>query len=166
LLDHGQFTAEDVHLKGEAVTGQPKSAAGRRTVTMPSALSEMLAEHMARRRLTAADADVLVFVGERGGPLNYSHWRQRRWVPACSRAGVGGLQFHDLRLANATGMVADGVDLKTAQTRLGHSDPRLTLAVYAQSTPAGDRNAADGLAARYLPSRAHARRTRDGSSSG
>ena len=29
-------------------------------------------------------------------------------------------------------MVADRIDLKTAQARLGHSDPRLTLAVYAQ----------------------------------
>ena len=36
-----------------------------------------------------------------------------------------------------------GIDLKTAQTRLGHSDPRLTLAVYAQATSAADRDAAD-----------------------
>jgi hypothetical protein len=37
------------------------------------------------------------------------------------------------------------VDLKTAQTRLGPSDPRLTLAVYAPATGVADRAAADSL---------------------
>jgi integrase len=43
-----------------------------------------------------------------------------------------GLGFHDLRRANATGLVAAGVDVKTAQGLLGHSDSRLTLDHYAQ----------------------------------
>jgi hypothetical protein len=55
-------------------------------------------------------------------PLEYSNFRYRRWLPACEAAGVKGLQFHDLRRANATGLVAEGVDVKTAQSRLGHSD--------------------------------------------
>lgn len=46
-----------------------------------------------------------------------------------------------LRRANATALVAEGVDLKTAQTRLGYSDPRLTLAVYALATTEADRAA-------------------------
>jgi integrase len=71
-------------------------------------------------------------------------------TPACDRAGLAGLVFHDLRRANATGMVADKVDLKTAQVRFGHSDIRLTIGLYAQATPEADRAAADGLAARYL----------------
>jgi len=49
-------------------------------------------------------------------------------------AGLDGLNFHDLHRTNATAMVAEGVDVKTAQARLGHSDPRLTLAIYAQAT--------------------------------
>ncbi len=47
-------------------------------------------------------------------------------------------------------MVLDGVDVKTAQTRLGHSDPRLTLAIYAQATEEGDRSAASKLGARFM----------------
>lgn len=43
-----------------------------------------------------------------------------------------GLGFHDLRRAAATGLVAEGVDVKTAQRLLGHSDSRLTLDHYAQ----------------------------------
>lgn len=51
--------------------------------------------------------------------------------PRHERGGPERVSFHDLRRAAATALVRDGVDLKTAQTRLGHSDPRLTLA----STP-------------------------------
>lgn len=60
--------------------------------------------------------------------------------------------FHDLRRTNATAMVLDGVDVKTAQTRLGHSDPRLTLAIYAQATSQGDRAAAEKLGSRLMES--------------
>jgi site-specific recombinase XerD len=45
----------------------------------------------------------------------------------------------ELRRANATALVAEGVDVKTAQAKLGHSNPRLTLAIYAQSTEAADK---------------------------
>ena len=38
-----------------------------------------------------------------------------------------------------------GVDVKAAQTRLGHSDPRLTLAVYVQATTEADKAAASSL---------------------
>jgi integrase len=40
--------------------------------------------------------------------------------------------------------------VKTAQARLGHSDPRLTLAIYAQATTEGDRSAASKLGARLM----------------
>lgn len=133
------------------MTADPKSDAGVRTLRMPVSLAEMFARHLVDHGVTGTDPTALVFLAQRGGPLNYSHWRQRVWVPACERAGLAGLTFHDLRRPNATAMVADGVDLKTAQTRFGHSDPQLTLAIYAQATTEGDQIAADGLAARFLP---------------
>ncbi len=70
---------------------------------------------------------------------------ERIWKPACQAIGLPDLGFHDLRRANATELVHSGVDVKTAQTRLGHSDPRLTLAIYAQATTDADRAAADKL---------------------
>jgi integrase len=144
-LDGDDVTPDD------DVTAEPKSAAGVRTLSIPGALAAMFSEHMTSRGLTGADAEALVFVAERGGPLNYSSWRQRVWVPACERAGVAGLTFHDLRRCNATAMVADNVDLKTAQTRFGHSDPRLTIGLYAQAVTEANRQAGDDLAARFLP---------------
>jgi integrase len=138
-------------LLGEGVTDEPKSRAGVRPLGIEAVLVGMISEHLARRGLTGADVNALVFVAERGGPLNYSHWRQRIWSPACARAGLVGLTFHDLRRRNATGMVADNVDVKTAMTRFGHSDVRLTIELYAQATTEADLRAAESLAARFLP---------------
>ena len=128
--------------RGRSEIGPPKSAAARRTMTMPNCLVDLVAEHLPRRDLTAAHPDAFVFVGRDGLPLDYNNWRGRVWLPGCRRAGLDGVGFHDLRRAAATALVAGGVDVKTAQVRLGHSDSRLTLDVYAQATNAGDRAAA------------------------
>jgi integrase len=136
--------------RGATVFGPPKSAAGRRTLAVPNGLLEMLSEHLRSSGLSGGEPDALVFAMPGGEVLDYRNFRYRIWVPACRRAGIEGLTFHDLRRANATGLVAAGIDLKTAQTRLGHSDPRLTLAVYAQATSEADRAAADALEARFV----------------
>jgi hypothetical protein len=40
--------------------------------------------------------------------------------------------------------------MKTAQTRLGHSDPRWTLGLYARASSDADREAADRVGERYF----------------
>jgi len=65
-------------------------------------------------------------------------------------SGLVSAGFHDLRRASATALVAGGMDVKTAQARLRHSDPRLTLGIYAQATSAGDRAAAELLGKQFL----------------
>jgi integrase len=50
-----------------------------------------------------------------------------------------------LRRASATALVFEGIEIKTAQERLGHSDPRLTLGLYAQAVSGADRDASDLL---------------------
>ncbi|HET6775009.1 MAG TPA: tyrosine-type recombinase/integrase [Acidimicrobiales bacterium] len=61
-----------------------------------------------------------------------------------------GLGFHDLRRASATSLVAAGVDVKTAQTVLGHSDARPTLDHYAQAVTEQQPAAADAMGARFI----------------
>jgi integrase len=139
-----------IEVRGVQHFGPPKSAMGRRTIALPHALSEMLSAHLSARGLTAATPDAFVFADGKGGALRYSNWRRRVWLPTTQAAGLAGLEFHDLRRANATEMLRSGVDLRTAQTRLGHSDPRLTIGTYAQSTTEGDRDAANRLADRLL----------------
>lgn len=131
---------------GRSVLGPPKSAAASRTLSMPEALAELLAAHLRRRGLSGADQGAFLFESPVGDPLNYTNWRGRVWAPAVQAAGlVNGACFHDLRRANATAMVQAGVDVKTAQVRLGHSDPRLTFGLYAQATSDADRLAAEHL---------------------
>lgn len=73
------------------------------------------------------------------------------WVPACRSAGLVGVGFHDLRRLSATRLVRHGVDVKTAQTRLGHSDVRLTLGLYAQAVAEADRDAAERIGGLFSP---------------
>lgn len=52
------------------------------------------------------------------------------------------LKFHELRHTQATQLLANGVDVKTVQTRLGHANASITLNWYAHSVPENDRRAA------------------------
>ena len=150
----GKLSVEEAVTRGPGgrlVHGPPKSRAGRRRLIVPEALMTILAAHLRARGLTPADSDELLFAEAQGGPLSYSHWRQRVWLPACRAAGCEGAGFHDLRRANATGMVAEGVDVKVAQRRLGHADVRMTLDIYAEALETSERRASEALAARFLP---------------
>jgi len=69
---------------------------------------------------------------------------------ATGRRRYEGLGFHDLRPASATGLVAAGVDVKTAQSVLGHTDARVTLDLHAQVVTEQQQAAADAMAARFL----------------
>jgi len=126
--------------QGRPVFDAPKSAASRRTIALPAPLRE-----------PEADSDALVFVSPEGGPLRYANWRNRVWSPAREAAGLPNLGFHDLRRAMATALVEDRTDMKTTQVRMGHSDSRLTLALYAQAVPEADQAAADRLSGRFIP---------------
>ena len=54
-------------------------------------------------------------------------------------------RFHDLRHWSATQMVAQGKDPRTVASRLGHSDPAITLRTYSHALEARDRDAAEAL---------------------
>ena len=157
LLRHSLTVVEQ--LGRDRQLGCPKSDAGKRQLSMPAELSAVLAAHLVARNLTGADPGQLLFTTPQGRPLDYSHWRIRTWLPAVAKAGLAGAGFHDLRRANATTLVAEGVDVKTAQTRLGHADPRTTLSIYARAVPKADRAAADVLGRTFFQTPAQRSRT-------
>jgi integrase len=137
---------------GRNVYSAPKSNAGHRSMFVPPALVEILSAHLERSGvgLESGDATALVFTDEEGGPLRYTNWRRRVWLPAVRAAGCDGAGFHDLRRLNATALVVGGVDVKTAQVRLGHADPRMTLTIYASAPATADHAAADILGRRFF----------------
>jgi integrase len=148
---------------GSPVLGEPKSDAGRRNLAIAEPLTVLLAAHLKAIGLTAADRNALLFPGWDGGLLRYSNWLRRVWWPAMVAAGLATLErdgtkrqhydgpgFHDLRRTSATALVVDGVDIKTAQYRLGHSSPVLTLELYAQAVTAAERDAAKRVGVRLM----------------
>lgn len=49
------------------------------------------------------------------------------------RNGLRDIRFHDLRHTNASMMIANGIDIKVAQQRLGHADVTTTLNIYSHA---------------------------------
>ncbi len=109
---------------GTQILTEPKTAAGRRTVTLPALIAEELATHLAR--YTPEDPDAFVFVGERGGPLRRHVW-QKAWDEARAGLGLEHLHFHDLRHTGNTLAAATGASTKELMARLGHSSPQAAL---------------------------------------
>ena len=56
--------------------------------------------------------------------------------------GYQGVKFHDLRHIHATMLLQHRVDLQSVSSRMGHSDPSITLRAYADAMPARDQEAA------------------------
>lgn len=69
---------------------------------------------------------------------NYERW----WDEFRKKAGFPSLVFHELRHTQATQLIANGVDYKTVQERLGHASASTTMDLYAHALPEKDEEAA------------------------
>lgn len=131
-------------LAGQLTVEAPKTGHGVRTLAAPPFLTRALADHIRRFRADAALEDPL-FTGPRGGLLR-RHFVRRILQPAAERAGLSNaLTAHGLRHVATALMVEVGEHPKVMQRRLGHADPRLTLAVYAHASDDADRSAAQRM---------------------
>ena len=104
----------------------------QRIVVLPATIRGKLRVH-----LNTADPapDDLVFTSPQGGPLRYSNFRQRHWTAAVERAGMSGLEIHELRHTAASLMINQGADPKLIQSQLGHSSISITYDVYGHLFP-------------------------------
>lgn len=132
----------------QGTTKEPKSRAGVRTIAIDGKTAAHLAAWKARQRRYLASLEARqrpktpVCCSDAGGFLdlcNLSSW----WRAWRLENGFPTLKFHELRHTQATQLLAAGVDVKTVQTRLGHSSASLTLNQYAHAVPENDRAAAD-----------------------
>lgn len=103
----------------------PKTAAGKRTVTLPEVVADVLVGHL--DRFTEPGSSALVFTSPEGEPLRRNNFRRRVWTPATKSVGLDGLRFHDLRHTGATLAAATGAPLRAIMARLGHSTPAAAL---------------------------------------
>ncbi|MGH1491792.1 MAG: tyrosine-type recombinase/integrase [Acidimicrobiales bacterium] len=135
--------------RGRVSFGPPKTQSGIRNLSLPAPLARELADHCLRFDIQAAEQ--LMFASNTGGPIRRSNFGSRVLTPAAKEIGTPGLTFHGLRHSAATQWISDGVDPRTVQFRLGHSDPRLVLKLYAHASTAADRNAIALTERRYWP---------------
>lgn len=120
----------------------PKTRASRRMVFVDSQVLQALA----RIRDTNAQPDEYVFHTDRGTPLNPNNVQNRVLNPACDRAGTPRVSWHNFRYTFSTWADPTGESIKALQTQLGHTDARLTLSVYIQPMPEGQRQIASKVA--------------------
>lgn len=130
---------------------EPKTARGRRTVTMPEMTQTLLRQERrnqveARLKAGSAYADLgFVFAVGNGSPLDWRVVVQRHFHPILKRAGLPRIRPYDLRHTSATLLLGDGVNVKVVAERLGHASAALTLDVYAHVTPDMQAEAAGGM---------------------
>lgn len=140
-------------IKAGGELGKPKTLAGIRNISIGGRLIDILQEAYAwqlenvTRKAPIADSYVMCEPDGSLVSLNaFGHW-WRDWI---DRSGWKGLLFHELRHTHATLLIASGVDIKTVQTRLGHSSADITLNIYAHAVPAKDVAAADDFDAKIM----------------
>lgn len=128
----------------------PKSKAGVRTIAIDATTCAHLRAWKQRQGVELLKVGLKlgdstpVCCSEKGGFIDLHNF-ERWWRAFRNENGFTDLRFHELRHTQATQLLANGVDVKTVQTRLGHSNAALTLNWYAHAIPENDEKAADML---------------------
>ena len=122
---------------GTLTISEPKTRAASRTIILPPAMLEVLAEY---KKGIFSD---LIFPSriKPDQPIDPSYVRKRLQV-ILKRAGCRSLRFHDLRHTFATMSLENGMDVKTLSTIIGHVSVATTLDTYIHITDQMRRNAA------------------------
>lgn len=108
------------------LTGEPKTAAGERTISLPEPLVAVLREHrraQAEERLSAGELwsdEGWVFGTVLGGHVDQRN-DARAWAALLRDANVRHVRLHDARHTAATMLLVQGVDSRTAMDILGWS---------------------------------------------
>ena len=140
------FESKKLHVRHSIVAVQgvpemkgPKTEAGKRDI----ALSDKIIQLLLQRRQEFPNTEYVVCQPD-GKPYTPDAF-SRKFQRFLQRNHLPHIRLHDIRHASATMMIEHGVDIKTVQSRLGHSDISTTLNIYSHMTEKMNRNAADKL---------------------
>ena len=129
---------------------EPKSAAGRRVISLSKSTIEILQNHLEIQQAEkSSKADKwqehgLIFPSSLGTPMEQAYLF--RWFKnVLKEAGLPNIRFHDLRHTAATLMLQQGIHPKVVQERLGYSDISMTLNTYSHVLPTMQEEAAEKL---------------------
>lgn len=141
--------------KGGLRVKLPKSARGRRSISLsPAVVSELSAHWKAQQEqrlslgLGGASPDDLVFANW-DGSARRPNGLTKEFADAMERACLPHVTLHTLRHTHASQLITSGMDILTISRRLGHSSPAITLTVYGHLLTSEDR-AADIMQAMFI----------------
>jgi integrase len=132
---------------------EPKTKAGRRSISIPPSIVAELRDHWRRQQeqrlafgLGRASNDDLVFPRPDGSP-----WPPDRlsstWTKTVATLNLPKVTFHALRHTHVSQLIAARLDVVTVSHRIGHSNPAVTLKVYAHAFGDTDEKAAAAVEA-------------------
>jgi integrase len=121
-----------------------KSKASSADVPMPSQLEARLRKHLQTHDGKAE----LLFINRRGRPYSANKLRAKVLHPLLQKLGVPRGGFHAARHGVTSSLLADGATPAVVQKQLRHSDPRITLGVYAHVIGDQQRSAVENRSAR------------------
>jgi integrase len=140
-LDAGTLTVRH-SLDVDGTFKAPKNRGARRTLKVTHRALDALKAHKVRQNAERLQAgprwrdNNLIFPNTVGKPMNAGNLYRREFQPLLERADLAeeGFTIHSLRHTFATTLAEKGVHPSTAQKMLGHSDIRMTLAIYTHAT--------------------------------
>ncbi len=135
-----------------ALTRALKTRASQRTVGLPAFVVTALREHLA---VYGTGQEGLLFPNPRGRGWRRGSFNDSVWKPALHRAGLPE-QFgiHACRHTYASGLIAQGRNVKEVQAALGHATAAETCDTYLHLWPGAVEEAAEAIDALFGPARA------------
>jgi integrase len=121
-----------------------KSSASSADLPMPSQLEARLSAHL---RVREGKGDLL-FVNRNGRPFSANKLREKHLHPLLVKLGIPRGGFHSMRHGTASSLLANGATPAVVQKQLRHSDPRITLGVYAHVVGDQQRDAVESRSER------------------
>src|SRR6266487_3255862 len=130
------------------VETEPKTKAGKRLISLPSFLVDMLKQYRVKQQKQRLEQGEnwegknLVFTDRRGGYFNPSYL-EKLFKKLFAEVGFPDMHFHDLRHSAATILLSMGINMKVIQELLGHSDIAITLGLYSHLLPSMQKEVTD-----------------------
>jgi len=134
---------------GEESTVKTKN--GRRRIDLSDHLLETLKDLRQRKQEEALkegrnEIPEWVFANRFGSFVDIKNIKLRKFKRALKKAGLRSIRFHDLRHTFASQLLSRGTNVLYVSQQLGHSNPGITMKIYAKWIPnKGQRQAMNNL---------------------
>lgn len=133
---------------GTLIIDTPKTAAGKRKISIPLKVYQKLKEAKAALPTIDEEEHDLVFLNRAGTPVR-PEAIEKMWKYLMSKSGLPYRNFHCLRHTHATLLLANGIPIIEVSRRLGHSSVTQTLDMYGHAIPCYDKTIAEKIDAIY-----------------